>query len=229
MLSTTLHGLFPDGVIVAELRGAGDPSELFPEEAAYLGRAVAKRAREFAAGRLCARRALAELGIRNFPLEVAADRRPLWPAGIAGSITHTEGFCAAAVADQGQFASLGIDSEAASAVKLKLWDSICRPEEIAWLGTLPEGERTAAATLIFSAKEAFYKCQYPLTTQSLAFHDAEVQVRWGEGRGAFTISATRALAFAEFASLPLSGQYLFHEQFVTAAVCLRRQPGRLDQ
>jgi len=217
--------LFPESVVVAELRGEGDPSLLMPLESSYLGRSVEKRAREFAAGRRCARRALVEFGISNFPLEVGPDRRPVWPASVLGSITHTEGFCAAALAGRNRFAAIGIDSESASAVKSELWDSICRPAEIQWLNELPEGERRAAATLIFSAKEAFYKCQYPLTTQSLGFHDASVQIsNWGAGRGAFSISASRAIAFNDFATLPLSGQYLFHERFVTAALCLPRKP-----
>jgi 4'-phosphopantetheinyl transferase EntD len=213
--------LFPDAVVVTELRGAGDPSLLMPVESSYLGRSVPKRAREFAAGRLCARRALAEFGILNFPIEVAADRRPRWPPSVVGSITHTEGFCAAAVAERSALASIGIDSEAANAVKRELWDSICLPEEIDWLEALAEGERAAAATLIFSAKEAFYKCQYPITTQSPGFHEAHVRIaNWGAGRGVFTVGGSPALAIAKFAPWPFTGQYLFHEQFVTAALCL---------
>jgi 4'-phosphopantetheinyl transferase EntD len=221
VLSAALGTLFPDGAVVAELRGPGDTSLLLPAEAAYLGRSVPKRAREFAAGRLCARRALAEFGIIDFPIEVAADRRPLWPRSVVGSITHTEGFCAAVVAECAALASLGIDSEGAESVKPELWESICVAEEIKWLSSLPETERRAAATLMFSAKEAFYKCQYPLTRQSLGFHDARVTVPdWGAQRGTFTISANKEIAFADHAALPMSGRYLFHEQFATAALCL---------
>jgi 4'-phosphopantetheinyl transferase EntD len=220
-LSTTLGGLFPSAAVVAELRVQGDPSLLLPAESAYLGRSVPKRVREFAAGRLCARRALAEFGILNFPIEVAADRRPVWPRSIVGSITHTEGFCAAVVAQHGCMAAVGIDSEGRASVKPDLWGSICVAEEIQWLNSLAEAERIAAATLMFSAKEAFYKCQYPLTQQGLGFHDARVQLPgWGAQRGTFTIGATKGIAFADHATLPMNGQYVFHEQFVTAALYL---------
>jgi 4'-phosphopantetheinyl transferase EntD len=236
-LSTNLRGLLPDGVVVAELRGEGDPNLLMPVESSYLGRSVPKRAREFAAGRLCARRALAEFGILNFPLEVGADRRPLWPPSVIGSITHTDGFCAAAVAACGQMAAVGIDSEAATGVKPELWESICVEAEIAWLGTLAEQERVSAATLIFSAKEAFYKCQYPLTAQSLGFHDATVRISgWGRQRATFTITTSPNIAFAKWSASPMSGHYLFHDEFVTAALCLpceagarARGPGRDGQ
>jgi len=207
--------------VVAELRGHGDPSLLLPAESAYLGRSVPKRAREFAAGRLCARLALAELGILDFPIEVAADRQPLWPRSVVGSITHTDGFCAAVVAERQHIAAIGMDSEAAASVKPELWASICVADEIRWLSSLPEAQRPAAATLVFSAKEAFYKCQYPLTKQSLGFHDARVQISsWGAQRGTFRIAPKRGVAFADHAALPMSGEYLFHEQFVTAALCL---------
>src|SRR5882757_7343847 len=101
MLSHTLATLFPPGAVCAELAGRGDPESLLPAEAQFLGRAVASRREQFAAGRACARRGLFELGIVNFPLAVAEDRRPIWPEGITGSITHTKGFAAAVVARSG--------------------------------------------------------------------------------------------------------------------------------
>ena len=79
VLSASVGALFPPGASAAELRAPGDPALLLPEEAAFLGRAVPKRVREFAAGRLCARRALAQFGISDFPLRVAADRQAVWP------------------------------------------------------------------------------------------------------------------------------------------------------
>src|ERR1700692_4432176 len=78
---------------VAESGGPGDPAALLPDEKQYHRGAVQKRAEEFAAGRACAHRLLAEFGIVDFPVKVAADRQPLWPEGLVGSITHTSGFC----------------------------------------------------------------------------------------------------------------------------------------
>jgi len=221
VLSSTLATLFPDGAVVAELRGPGNVNLLLPAEAAHLGRSVPQRAGEFAAGRLCARRALAQIGIVDFAIEAAADRRPLWPPSVVGSITHTDDFCAAVVAERSLLAAIGIDSEHAARVKLELWKSICVPEEIAWLHSLAESERVAGASLIFSAKEAFYKCQYPLTRQFLGFHAVRTQVSsLREARGSFRIDATRDIAFAQHATFPMEGEYLFHERWVTAAMCL---------
>jgi len=224
-LSPCLGELFPAGAVAAELREPGCPALLLPAEAQFLGKALRKRAQEFAAGRVCARRLLAEFGIRDFPLAVAEDRQPLWPDGIVGSITHTTGFCAAVVAQKNRLAAIGLDCEIAAGVKPELWSAICTPDESLWLSSLPESERKPAATLIFSAKEAFYKCQYPLTRERLRFHDVSVEpLAWGNHRGDLVVRTHRSIAFAAHAVLPMQGRYLFHEQFVTAGIAAVAPP-----
>ena len=220
-LSSRICSLFPAGVVAAELREPGDPRWLFPEESVYVGRAVAKRVQEFAAGRLCARRALAEFGILDFPIRVAADRQPIWPDLLVGSITHTAGFCAAVVAERRRIGAVGLDSEVVGDVNAEIWPSICVPGETAWIGSLPGSQRPAAVTLIFSAKEAFYKCQYPLVGESLDFRDVSVEAQaWGAGEGVFTIHPQRNIAIAQAGALPLRGRYVFHDQFVTAGIAV---------
>jgi 4'-phosphopantetheinyl transferase EntD len=220
-LSTRLCELFPQGALTAELRGAGDPGALYPEEARHLQKAVRKRLEEFAAGRSCARLLLSEFGIHHFAIEVGAHRQPVWPETLVGSITHTTGFCAAVAAPKKCLRSVGIDTEIAGSVKPELWRGICTTSETAWLRSLPKPKQLAAASLIFSAKEAFYKCQFPLTQERLGFHEVSVELpAWGDQRGAFRISANRSIALEGSAVLPLQGQYLFHEQFITAAIAL---------
>src|SRR5258708_11831857 len=116
-LSTPLGTLFPAGAVAADLRGPGNPDLLLAGEAIYVGRAVLKRVQEFAAGRLCARRALAEFGIVDLPIKVADDRQPIWPDSFVGSITHTGDFCAAVVAESRRIRALGLDSEIVGQVK----------------------------------------------------------------------------------------------------------------
>jgi len=216
-----LSSLFPSGALAAELREPGDPSLLLPEEAQTLSRAVIKRVQEFSAGRLCARVLLAEFGIHDFPIKAADDRQPLWPETLVGSITHTTGLCAAVVAQRTLLRAVGLDTEVAESVKAELWPFICTPTEIEWLGSLPKGQQAMAATLVFSAKEAFYKCQFPLVGERLGFHDVRVEaLSWGAPRGSFIIHATRRIALAERAVLPLQGSYSFHEQFLSAGIAL---------
>jgi 4'-phosphopantetheinyl transferase EntD len=220
-LSIPLGTLFPPGAVAADLRGPGSPDLLLAAEATYVGRAVPKRVQEFAAGRLCARRALAEFGIVDFPIRAAEDRQPIWPDAFVGSITHTEGYGAAVVAERRRIHALGLDSEIVGRVKVPLWASICTQSEIAWLRSLPAPEQAVAATLIFSAKEAFYKCQYPLTRERLNFLDAVVQAATEPASmGTFSIRSTRRIAFEDHATMPLQGRYLLQQEEVTAGIAI---------
>jgi 4'-phosphopantetheinyl transferase EntD len=226
--SALVESLFPPDVAAAELRVPGDPALLDPEEASSVARAVPKRVGEFAAGRLCARSALKRFGIASFPVRAARDRQPVWPAGFVGSITHTQGFCAAVIGEQARFVGLGLDTEHADAVGADLWPSICIAAELAWIASLPAGERTRAATLVFAAKEAFYKCQYPTTFEWLSFSDLRVvPLAWALPQGSFRVEAQRTLRV--FAREPsgsphaLCTAYRFHEEFVSAGVALVRE------
>ena len=225
--SAALEALFPPGVAAAELRTPGDASLLYPAETQVVARAVPKRIGEFAAGRLCARRAMARFGVEEFALRAARDRQPLWPDKLVGSITHTQGFCAAVVGERAHFAGLGIDAERVDAVGSQLWPRICGAGELHWIASLPVQERGPAAALVFCGKEAFYKCQYPLTGEWLSFSDLRiVPLEWGAAQGSFSVEPQRALAvFAAGGPAPpqaLRTAYCFHEEFVSAGVTLVR-------
>ena len=225
-----IRTLFPPAVVIRDRRIPGDPAELHPAEAEDVARAVPKRIAEFAAGRACARAALAELGVNEFALRAAPDRQPLWPAGFIGTITHTAGFCAAAVAPRASMLAIGLDTEIVGAPTQDIWPTIARSEELAWVRTLPPGEQPAAVTLLFAVKEALYKCQYPLVGEWLDFHDLRVEADgWGKSTGTFAVCATRSIGFARRVALPIVGRYLFHEHFVSAAVAVPADPGSKPQ
>jgi 4'-phosphopantetheinyl transferase EntD len=168
--------LFPRPVIVEEETPSAVEADLFPEEAATIQRAVEKRRREFAAGRLCARRALSRLGFERTPILPGPDRAPQWPSGAVGSITHTADWCGVAVSRTGPFRGLGIDAEPYEPIKPDLFDRICTDRELAWIATRPPSEHGTLVRLVFSAKEAFYKAQYAVSARYLGFHDVELDV-----------------------------------------------------
>ncbi len=225
-LSPNLRRLFPDAVAAAEMRAPADARWLFPEEADGVRRAVPKRVGEFAAGRACARRALAEIGIAECAIPIAPDRQPIWPAAAIGSISHTTGLYAAVVARKSRLAGVGLDCEEVGKVTADIRQTISRPEELRWVDSLPPDERSAAVALVFSAKEAFYKCQYPLTHQWLDFHDIRIEPRdWGVTAGGaaareFEVHLMRPLAIARHAAVPLLGKYEFQDGFVMSGVAL---------
>jgi len=221
ILPAELSFLFPAGVIVKERRTPGDASELLPSEAFHMAKARHKRVHEFAAGRACAKSALAEFGMTGVALLPAADRQPIWPDGFIGSITHTDGYCAAAVAALTVIRGVGLDSEIVGAPTPDIWSTVCRADELGWVNSLPARDRPAAVTLLFSAKEAFYKCQYPVVGEWLDFHDLTIRCpTWGDSRGAFDVRPTRTLAIARHVTLPISGRYMFHERYVSAGISI---------
>ena len=173
-----ISALFRDHVIVKTGVPGAIGGQLFPEELECVDRAIKKRRDEFSAGRILARRALLQLGIPATTILPHADRSPIWPAGIAGSITHTRSFCAVAIARCDLSPSLGLDVEEDSPLKTELTERICTADEVAWIGKQSSSldERGRLGKLFFSAKEAFYKCQYPLTGRFLEFHDVELSV-----------------------------------------------------
>jgi enterobactin synthetase component D / holo-[acyl-carrier protein] synthase len=151
------------------------------EEALVAGWATRRRA-EFLSGRACARGVMAALGIPPTPIPFDADGVPCWPPGMVGSISHKRGFCVASGARSIQFASIGVDLEC-GALEPALTDEICLPEEAADLVTL-RGWCDHPLTLVFSAKEAFFKCQYPVTRRFLRWRDVAVTFRGSQ----FTVS-----------------------------------------
>lgn len=155
---------------------------LHPDEAAFINHAVDKRQREFTAARALARQLFTvandgQLSAhRDWPLINGDDRAPHWPAGICGSISHTDASCGVAIAATSTAISVGLDIEALGRLKRSLWKQLFTAREIELLNGLSNSDQDVAATSIFSAKESFYKYQYPLTGKWVGFRDAEVML-----------------------------------------------------
>ena len=210
-----LESLFDLPVVAHRFAGTATPGDVHPEEAALVASAVAKRQHEFAAGRLCAHASLACLGVTSAPI-LRAGSAPIWPAGSLGSISHTQGEIAAVACRSSLVRGLGIDIEWTDRVHQKLERQICVEREVAWLDARGSEERSRYAALIFSAKEAFYKCQYSVTEGWLGFRDAWVEI----GEGTFTIRLTDPESALPGELHELSGAYRFDEPYVYTAIAL---------
>lgn len=216
-----LKELLPAGVVTAELAGEGDPALLLAGERHLLGRAAPKRVREFAAGRLCARRAVSQFGFVDFPIGVGDDRRPRWPRLLTGSITHTDGFSAAAVGGRDLFKAIGIDVEGIGRVSSDIRSQVLLQEEADWLESLPLSDQARVATLMFSAKEAFYKCQYEVTGRWLEFKDVIVKLfDWNLDRGSFAVRPLSGLNLFERGVGPASGRFAVTGELVLTAMAI---------
>ncbi|MEY2683197.1 MAG: hypothetical protein RJA09_341 [Pseudomonadota bacterium] len=168
--SPLLESLFPSAIVACELTALGSTHQLLPDERATLGAAVPKRVAEFAAGRQCAHEAMRELGVPDHvPLLRGPHREPVWPSGLLGSLTHTEGYCAAVVGRCTDCAGLGIDAERLGSVETDLWPHVFVEAETAALRALDATDRATLSTVLFSAKEAFFKSQFQLSALTPEF------------------------------------------------------------
>jgi 4'-phosphopantetheinyl transferase EntD len=170
--SSSLSRILPKQAFSFEMVGSHWGDLLEAEKMCLGTAAVEKRIREFAAGRHCARKALALLGVPEGPILRGRDREPLWPAGIVGSITHCDGYCASAVAKNADLAALGIDAEKNEPLPSGVESLVATEEETIQF-------RQAGShgihwdKLVFSAKESFFKAWFPVTRKWLEFKDVE--------------------------------------------------------
>jgi len=198
VVSVQLAALLPAGVAVEAGIPGVDGGAALPEEEAAIAAAVPARRAEFLLGRALARAALRRIGVDAGAIPAGADRAPKWPAGIVGSISHTRALCAVAVARRGELVSLGLDLEQDTALEPELWRRILTPSEQGWIRRAASAEQGALAKLVFSAKEAFYKCQHPLTGRFLDFLDVELEL---------DLTARRYVARTDRVALPATARF----------------------
>ncbi|MFD0021730.1 4'-phosphopantetheinyl transferase [Streptomyces sp. NPDC058382] len=195
---------------------------LYPQEAAAVANARPKRRREYANARLCARRAMRELGAPPAPVLSGERGEPLWPAGLVGSMTHCPGFRAAAIGHSAAFAGLGIDAEPDLPLPQNLLEFIALPQE---------REQTHAFTraapgvcwdrLLFSAKEAVFKVWFPLTGRPLDFTEADIRIDPGSESFSARLLVPGPHVDGERVE-EFNGRWLSHRGVLLTAIALRR-------
>ncbi|NML44485.1 4'-phosphopantetheinyl transferase superfamily protein [Ramlibacter sp. G-1-2-2] len=187
-------------------------------EAALVLRATEKRRREFAAGRLLAHRALAALDPGHGSIGADGDGVPAWPPATTGCITHGAGRVAVAVASRGDVRGIGIDMEAVGRFHRGLEPLVLSGRERGQVEAVSHDARQARAAVLFCAKEAWFKCQFPLLRRRLGFADADVAVNWESGR--FVIRPPGAVDSRG----EVAGCSSVHEGIARAAIVLATGP-----
>jgi enterobactin synthetase component D len=141
-----------------------------------LGAAVQKRRAEYFYGRLCAQAALAPHGLAHAHVDIGAMRAPVWPSTVIGSITHTHATAAAMVLPRNEHKGIGIDIEqvAQGEALQALHGNVVSDTELAYLRTCA-GDLDMLMTLVFSAKESFFKGVSHLVQDYFDFNALEVE------------------------------------------------------
>lgn len=214
-----IRSLLPAMIAVAEGPFPDLAEPLPPEEAVTVARAAPGRAREFAAGRTFARRALASLGATPGPLPVGPNRAPLWPRGFVGSITHVSGYAAAVVGRANDVRSLGVDIEDSGRFDPWLVEQVFSPSErlLHLPGAAPPELRRVGA-LVFSAKEAVYKALSALGEVRIRFADCTIEA--DSEAGAF-VAYLPSASGVPWGDGPIAGRFAWSAGLVGTAVILQ--------
>ncbi len=212
----TIHSLFPDGVVTECCLVEEKEHELYPEEKASIQSAVAKRQQEFGAGRSCARKAMAKLGIKETPLPKNPDGSAEWPAGIVGAISHSTTWCGAAVARREEICGIGLDIETIDRVSMRIARKVLTPLEMEWVNASEEAQKRLA--LLFSAKETVFKCIAPIYGKRLGFYDSVITNVTEEH--SFEVKLDKKISTVLPHSSTLTGRYFIHEGEVFTGMVL---------
>ena len=161
-LQQAISELFPAGIAVCYSSRCPADADLLLPEREHTQSMVSHRLEEFRHGRWCARQAMQQLGLPPAAIGKRPDRSPQWPAGITGTIAHTGAMAAAAIARAENYVSLGLDIEQAGPLEAEAARLIVRPDE-------DGGVHGNRARVLFSIKEAIYKCIHPVVRTYVDF------------------------------------------------------------
>ncbi|GAA2055698.1 4'-phosphopantetheinyl transferase superfamily protein [Catenulispora yoronensis] len=218
-----LSSVLPAEVAVAEAFDDPEDAVLFPGEEAAISRAVAKRRREYITTRHCARLAMVRLGLPPMAVGSGGNREPLWPEGVVGSLTHCDGYRAAAVARSGSVGGVGVDAEPHAPLPDGVFDTIARPDEVPMLAELAAARpHVWWDRLMFSAKESVYKAWFPVAERWLGFGDASLDLEPGEDRPDGTVAGGYTVRIHQ-AGAPvtrMTGRWIVESGFVLTAITL---------
>ena len=191
-VSVDISTIFSAGILTRYDHRDSWVDQLTPVEKAQIGDVCEKRYAEFAAGRSQARQLIAALTGVAETLPVGEYRQPLWPQSVIGSISHSDDYCAVAVSRRSVVTGLGVDVEPYEDLDADVADIVLTDSELATTRTRDAMASTMGNTLvdealidktlvggkahklIFSIKEAIYKCCYPQVRAFIDFKQCEV-------------------------------------------------------
>jgi 4'-phosphopantetheinyl transferase EntD len=214
------NDLFPDFIRLVITQEPVGMECLLLEEKALVKGASDKRKKDFATGRFCARKALSHFNVMGVPILNDKSRKPLWPQGFVGSISHCPGLYGAAVAELGACRSLGFDMES---LRRKVEEDyimgiILHPDEQQERWDLPEKEAGLRTLTIFSIKECFFKCMFPLVGKYIGFKS--VRCRLKENTGTFVVHIMKDISREFSAGTEVSGRFMVVGDYVFSGMYL---------
>ena len=162
MPAIELHQL-PGGLYVCVVPTALAPSLLVGSDVGGELPGTMRRRGQFVVGREAARLAMKALGAEHKGIGIGTEGEPLFPAGVRGSISHTHRHSLAVVGWERAYRAIGIDIDDARPLGDAAAGGVTWKTEVKRIQRAMELGAPSAQNFAFSAKEAIFKCQYPLT------------------------------------------------------------------
>ena len=199
---TALASLYQTAVAVQSCDIADFQDGLGPREREAACAMVQKRRDEFSSGRHCVRLAAAGLeltaaqqaGIND--IAIGASREPQWPEGVTGSITHDDAQAIVVLSKQATCMGIGIDLQplADTTTMSDLHGYIATESELdaaaaqlrrdtAFTDVVQSEGLDTASAVLFSIKEAVFKCFFPISGMWIDFLDATIELACHEVNG----------------------------------------------
>ena len=183
MLPELPASLIQQGVHFAHAQVSAELS--YEEEAIAAHFKSKKRKHEFALGRTAARQAMEKCFNESFDMKSSSIGRgrlgvPIWPEGIVGSITHSNGTAVAAVWESsppsfGQRVGLGIDLESLRKPRdPRIFRSVFTSREMGWISEACD--ENCRAVILFSGKEAVFKALFSIYNRAFDLRSIQFRV-----------------------------------------------------
>ena len=189
----------------------------FPER---LINAVKKRRAEYLAGRYCVQQVLSTLGMKNIYVASDVDRMPVWPLGIAGSLSHSKRYAIALVASAvATRFYLGVDTETSVSRKESTGtEMVLNMDELRLLKQcgLPF---ELAFTVAFSMKESLYKALYPEIRRFFGFECASITIL-SIATGTVTLTLMESLSDVWQIGKTICGRFTINYPEVTTVIVM---------
>jgi 4'-phosphopantetheinyl transferase EntD len=116
---------------------------------------------------------LSKVGAASSGVATGPEGEPLWPEGWVGSISHRSALSIVAIARSSDALGLGVDIEPDVPCSPELVRRLCSGREVSRIAALHQPTE-AMARVVFSAKEALHKAQFPLTLAPSGLRHIEV-------------------------------------------------------
>jgi len=198
-------------------------------------RSVRKRQAEFLMGRLAATEALASLQdatvgaasaakdpsdnpTQTRQIPIGPSREPVWPPGIAGSITHAGPYAAAVATNATGLRGIGVDIEQriAPETRRSVEEMVLHPAEHSLLRAMTgEAPYEMLLAIAFSAKESFFKGSFATVGTYFDFSAVDITKLDIPG-GTVDVVLTRSLA----EGLPEGRTFTLRTHFIDADTVL---------